>query len=206
MGWLPWPVLPKRRWPVLRFKEKRAVTKEEHALILDRETNSEMRAFLWCCWHLGGSQSDVAHLKAEDVDWEKCVVSLAWERAERAPRQPILVREVCPDAEQLMSKCQRQKASYCDKFVAAFCRFLPPRFCPGFFRKPELRRWCLGANGVSKAFTSTRFDGWRERRHATELRHRRARPGYSRHIGLDVTESNFFVFLYLFLFAGKLTT
>jgi integrase len=75
MGWLPWPVLPKRRWPVLRFKEKRAVTKEEHALILDRETNSEMRAFLWCCWHIGGSQSDVAHLKAEDVDWEKCVVS-----------------------------------------------------------------------------------------------------------------------------------
>jgi hypothetical protein len=25
-----------------------------------------MRAFLWCCWHIGGSQSDVAHLKAED--------------------------------------------------------------------------------------------------------------------------------------------
>jgi len=25
---------------------------------------------------------------------------------------------------------QRQKASYCGKFVAAFCRFLPLRFCP----------------------------------------------------------------------------
>ncbi len=34
-----------------------------------------MKAFLWCCWHLGGSQSDVAHLKAEDVDWRNQVVS-----------------------------------------------------------------------------------------------------------------------------------
>jgi len=34
-----------------------------------------MRAFLWCCWHIGGSQSDVAHLKAEDVDWRTQVVS-----------------------------------------------------------------------------------------------------------------------------------
>ena len=34
-----------------------------------------MRAFLWCCWHLGGSQSDVARLKAEDIDWPNEVVS-----------------------------------------------------------------------------------------------------------------------------------
>jgi integrase len=75
MGWLPWPVLPKRRWPVLKFKDKRAITKAEHDLILSRETNVEMRAFLWCCWHIGGSQSDVAHLKAEDIDWQTQVVS-----------------------------------------------------------------------------------------------------------------------------------
>ncbi|HXR48991.1 MAG TPA: tyrosine-type recombinase/integrase [Candidatus Limnocylindrales bacterium] len=75
MGWLPWPVLPKRRWPVVRYKEKRAITREEHELILSRERNPEMRAFLRCCWHIGGSQSDVAHLKAEDVDWQAQVVS-----------------------------------------------------------------------------------------------------------------------------------
>jgi integrase len=34
-----------------------------------------MRAFLQCCWHIGGSQSDVAHLKAEDIDWRSQVVS-----------------------------------------------------------------------------------------------------------------------------------
>jgi len=75
MDWLPWPVLPKRQWPPIRYKEKRAITREEHELILSRESNPEMRAFLWCCWHIGGSQSDVAHLKAEDVDWKSQVVS-----------------------------------------------------------------------------------------------------------------------------------
>jgi integrase len=77
MGWLPWPVLPKKRWPAIHYKEKRAVTWEEYELILSREGNSEMRAFLWCCWHIGGSQSDVAHLKAEDIDWKSRVVSFS---------------------------------------------------------------------------------------------------------------------------------
>lgn len=75
MGWLPWPVLPKRRWPAIHYGEKRGITREEHELILSRERNPEMRAFVWCCWHIGGSQSDVAHLKAEDVDWRTRVVS-----------------------------------------------------------------------------------------------------------------------------------
>jgi integrase len=75
MGWLPYPVMPKRQWPAIRYKEKRAITREEHELIIGREGNLEMRAFLWCCWHIGGSQSDMAHLKAEDVDWENQVVS-----------------------------------------------------------------------------------------------------------------------------------
>jgi integrase len=75
VGWLPWPVLPKRQWPVIRYKEKRSITQEEHELILSRESNGEMRAFLWCCWHIGGSQSDVAHVKVEDIDWENRVVS-----------------------------------------------------------------------------------------------------------------------------------
>jgi integrase len=75
MGWLPWPVLPKRQWPPIRYNEKRAITQEEHEVILSRESNVEIRAFLWCCWYLGGSQSDVARLRAEDVDWQNQVVS-----------------------------------------------------------------------------------------------------------------------------------
>jgi integrase len=68
-------VLPKRLWPAIRFKDKRAITQDEHARILQNENNLEMRSFLQCCWHIGGSQSDMAQLKAEDVDWESNVIS-----------------------------------------------------------------------------------------------------------------------------------
>ena len=75
LGWLPWPVLPKRKWPAIRYGEKRAVTQSEHEALLAGEGNTELRAFYRCCWHLGGSQSDVARLRAEDVDWQAKVVS-----------------------------------------------------------------------------------------------------------------------------------
>ena len=77
MSWLPWPVLPKKRWPQVRFKEKRAVTALEHQAIVAAEHNPERRAFYELCWHLGGAQSDVAHLSAEDIDWQAKVVSFS---------------------------------------------------------------------------------------------------------------------------------
>jgi len=45
MNWLPWPVVPKRQWPEVRFKEKRAITFEEHQAILAREQNPERKAY-----------------------------------------------------------------------------------------------------------------------------------------------------------------
>lgn len=39
MGWLPWHVLPKKQWPKIRFKEKRAVTAQEHKAIVAAEKN-----------------------------------------------------------------------------------------------------------------------------------------------------------------------
>jgi hypothetical protein len=35
MNWLPWPLIPKRLWPEIKFKEKRAITFEEHRRIGD---------------------------------------------------------------------------------------------------------------------------------------------------------------------------
>ncbi|HTI71945.1 MAG TPA: hypothetical protein VMF06_18355, partial [Candidatus Limnocylindria bacterium] len=52
MGWLPWPVLPKRQWPAIEFKDKRAITAKEHAAIIARERNPETRAFYELLWHL----------------------------------------------------------------------------------------------------------------------------------------------------------
>lgn len=75
MGWLPWPILVKRRWPAIHFKEKRAVTWTEHQAIIAAEHNPERRAYYECCWYLGAAQSDVARLCAEDIDWQNRVIS-----------------------------------------------------------------------------------------------------------------------------------
>lgn len=69
MNWLPWPIVPKRRWPKIVHQPKRAITREEHLKVIARETNQERRDFYDLCWELGGSQSDIAFLESEDIDW-----------------------------------------------------------------------------------------------------------------------------------------
>lgn len=75
MNWLPWPILPRKQWPKVRFKEKRAITLEEHQKIVGAEVNPERKLLYQLCWHLGASQGDIANLKAEDVDWKTNTVS-----------------------------------------------------------------------------------------------------------------------------------
>jgi len=77
MNWLPWPVLPKKRWPVIKFKEKRGITGDGHQAIVAREQNPERKAFYQLAWHLGASQSDIAFLEAENIDWQAQVISFA---------------------------------------------------------------------------------------------------------------------------------
>lgn len=75
MNWLHWPPLPKRQWPPVRYKAKRAITAEEHAAIIKREPNREKRQFYELMWHLGGSQTDIACLTASDIDWSSQTIS-----------------------------------------------------------------------------------------------------------------------------------
>ena len=75
MNWLPKSILPKRRWPKATFKEKRAITAQEHEAIVAREQNPERRSFYQLAWHLGAAQTDMALLKAEDIDWEQRLIS-----------------------------------------------------------------------------------------------------------------------------------
>ena len=75
MNWLPWPLIPKRQWPAVQYKEKRAITAAEHARIIAREPNTERRAFYELAWHLGASQVDLAGLEAGNIDWEQRVIS-----------------------------------------------------------------------------------------------------------------------------------
>lgn len=75
MSWLPAPIIPKRQWPPVRHKERRAITLEEHQKILAAETNPERKAFYELAWHIGASQSDIAFLEARDIDWPNRVIS-----------------------------------------------------------------------------------------------------------------------------------
>jgi integrase len=75
MGWLPWPVVPKKQWPPVKFGEKRAITLQEHQAIVAREQNPERKAFYQLAWHLGASQTDIALLEVENIDWPNRVIS-----------------------------------------------------------------------------------------------------------------------------------
>ena len=75
LSWLPWPLIPKRQWPAIQFRPKRAITFAEHAAIVEREGNPERKAYYELLWHLGGAQGDIAALNAEDVDLENRVIT-----------------------------------------------------------------------------------------------------------------------------------
>lgn len=75
MSWLPWPVIPKKQWPKVHYKDKRAITWEEHQAIVAREQNPERKAFYLLAWHTGASQTDLAQLDHESIDWENRVIT-----------------------------------------------------------------------------------------------------------------------------------
>ena len=75
MEWLLKSVIPRLQWPKPVFKDKRAITAQEHAAIVAREANPERRDFYELLWHTGASQSDAAFLTAEDVDWSSNTIS-----------------------------------------------------------------------------------------------------------------------------------
>ena len=92
MNWLPWPLIPKRQWPAVRFKDKRGITWEEHSKIVQREKNPELKAFYQLAWHLGASQSDLANLQAEDVDWPARIICFVRMKTRWRGQQPPQIR------------------------------------------------------------------------------------------------------------------
>jgi len=102
MDWLPKRVLPKKLFPKIKHKDQRGITWDEHSRIIAREGNPERRDFYDLCWYLGGSQSDIAFLHAEDIDYRRRAFAYdrkktsnlggmrigpkAWEVIERRPR------------------------------------------------------------------------------------------------------------------------
>jgi site-specific recombinase XerD len=97
MKWIPWTILPRLQWPKVTYKDKRAITLDEHQRIVAREGNTELRAFYELLWHLGGAQSDVAALTAEDVCWADRTVSFR-----RCKTDVAVVITIGPEAETVL--------------------------------------------------------------------------------------------------------
>jgi integrase len=77
---------------VVRFKDKRAITWEEHCRIIARENNFERRAFYQLAWHIGASQSDLAHLEASNVDWPNRIICFVRMKTRWRRQQPPQIR------------------------------------------------------------------------------------------------------------------
>jgi integrase len=107
MDWLLKSIVPKRQWPKVVHAKKRAITFEEHQRIIDAEAAAASRnqgsrnsdephynerlLFYRLCWHLGGSQSDIAHLTADDIDWDDRTVGYNRKKLEgRAVKSPLI--------------------------------------------------------------------------------------------------------------------
>jgi integrase len=78
LGWLPWPILPSKLWPVVRKKARRGITREEHRRIIAAEKNVERRLYYQFLWETGAAQSDAAEFCAEQIDWPRRI--LAYQR------------------------------------------------------------------------------------------------------------------------------
>jgi hypothetical protein len=77
---------------VIRFKEKRAITWDEQCKIVARENNPERKAFYQLAWHLGASQSDLAHLQAGNVDWSARIICFVRQKTRWRGQQPPQIR------------------------------------------------------------------------------------------------------------------
>ena len=74
LGWLHKAILTKSYWPKVVYCPKAAITAEQHQAIIQRETSSERRSY-YQLWFLGGSNSDMALLRAENIDWIRRTVT-----------------------------------------------------------------------------------------------------------------------------------
>jgi len=83
LGWLNWPILPPRLWPKVEWRKKRGIAWEEHQKIISTEINPERCLFYKLLWEIGGSQTDVATLTADNIDWEG---RLLWYRRHKLKR------------------------------------------------------------------------------------------------------------------------
>jgi integrase len=85
MGWIPGPILPRKLWPKVQKKIRRAVTEEEHRALVGAANEPEWKLYLQLLWFTGASQTDAANLTTGNLDWERRV--LTYHRAKLEGRE-----------------------------------------------------------------------------------------------------------------------
>jgi len=70
LEWILRPVLSRKAWPKIKYGFRRGITLAEHQAVQAVTPNKVYRLYFELCWQTGGSQSDIANLCAEDVDWK----------------------------------------------------------------------------------------------------------------------------------------
>lgn len=158
LGWLPKPIVPRRRFPkIASGKKRRAITAEEHRLIIEAERNEEQRLFYEFLWHTGAAQSDAAALTREHVDPDRNILMFT-----RAKTGQICRMHIADDLRGVL-----------DRLPAEGILF--PRLSQGDwrYRSAEFARRCrlLGIRGVS--LHSYRYS-WAERAFAAGIAERHA--------------------------------
>lgn len=129
MGWLPWPVMPKNRWPKVAYKPKRAITEADHQLILAGERDLEWRCYYELLWHLGGSQTDIATLQATNIEWQSQTLHYTRKKTGSAARihfggQAAAILEQLPREGSLFPKVGRWKESDRAKAFIRRCKLV----------------------------------------------------------------------------------
>jgi integrase len=69
LEWILRPILSKRAWPKIKYANRHGITREQHEAVLKFTPNKEYRLYFELLWHTGGSQTDIASLQAEDINW-----------------------------------------------------------------------------------------------------------------------------------------
>lgn len=73
MGWIPSPILPRKLWPKMQKKVKRAITEAEHITLMSA-VDDEWRLYFQLLWFIGAAQTDAANLTASNIDWQSRVL------------------------------------------------------------------------------------------------------------------------------------
>jgi len=103
MKWLPDDILVRRTWPVIRYGQKRAITKEEHQRIIEATYTGERKAYYEVLWQTGASQSDIALMTADMINWEKGLILFGRVKL-RSKRKGAVTLSMGPTLEDVLSR------------------------------------------------------------------------------------------------------